>query len=157
MAVKLGLWVSPTHLSSLLQLIPQSLTLIPGEKYPLYVKRDFTITNAALSDDLASTTGRSVLKVTHNPVNPAIYDSDSEIDSDDEDMLDDMPEEDEFELDEVEGFKEVEKAVKKVNGDAEMKDDDEEDEDEDEEDDDFSDDEVEVTNVICALTAGKVS
>lgn len=140
---------------------------MPGEKYPLYVKNDFQITNAALGDELRSADGRSVLKVTHVPVNPAMYDdSDSELDSDDEDMMigdSDLDEEDQFELDVEEGFKEVEKKGK-ANGDASMAEDDDDEEDDDEEldgdddeDDDFSDDEEEVTNVICALTAGRVS
>jgi FK506-binding nuclear protein len=146
----------------------QSLTLVPGETYPIYVKNDFQITNAALSDELRSADGRSVLKVTHVPVNPAMYDdSDSELDSDDEDMMigdDDLPEEDEFELDVEEGFKEVDKKTKGAKGaksaDVSMatEEDDEDDEElDDDEDDDFSDVEEEVTNVICALTAGKVS
>jgi FK506-binding nuclear protein len=136
------------------------LTLVPGEKYPIYVRNDFQITNAALSEELASKDGRSVLKVTHVPVNPAMYDdSDSELDSDEEFGDEDVPEEDEFELDVEEGFKEVEKSAKKgkkVNGDVSMEAEDEEEEESDE-DEDFSDDEEEVTNVICALTAGRVS
>ena len=97
--------------------------------------------------------------MSHQPIPPSLFDddSDSEIDSDVE--VDDS--QDEFELDEVEGFKKV------LNGkdgedDEEMDDEDDDDDDEidgdeEEEDSDFSEDEVEETNVLCALTGGKVS
>lgn len=171
MARNLALWVRfcpfepcpADALGATSQLIKQSMTLLPGDKYPLYIQNDFTITNAALPEDLADANGRSVVKVTYHPINPALLadadDSDSEIDSEDFDDEDLEGLEDEFELDEDEGFKEVAKKAK-VNGATEEEDDgegeEEEDEDEDEdEDDDFSDDEPEVTNVICALTAGR--
>lgn len=139
----------------------QSITLLPGDKYPLYIRNDFQITNAALPEDLANPNGRSVVKVTYQPINPALLadDSDSEIDSDDEISF---PDEDEFELDEEEGFKEVaKKGEKKVkaNGvkpEEEEEDEEDDDEEESEDDDDFSDEEPEVTNVLCALTAGKI-
>ena len=138
------------------------MTLLPGDKYPLYIRNDFTVTNAALGDELADANGRSVVKVTYHPINPALLgdDSDSEVDSEDFDDEDLEGLEDEFELDEDEGFKEVAKKAK-ANGngagpnDVEESEEDEDDEEDDEDDDDFSDVEPEVTNVICSLTAGK--
>ncbi|ORY28159.1 hypothetical protein BCR39DRAFT_535813 [Naematelia encephala] len=139
-----------------------SLTLLPGEKYPLYIRRDFQITNAALGEELRSKDGRSVVKVTHHPYVPLDDDSDSD-DEFDSDLEDEMA--DEFELDSDE---EAEAAKPKANGKIEVdeeddeedegedENDDEEDEDSEDEDDEFdSDDEVE-TSVICALTAGKI-
>ena len=118
-----------------------SLTLLPGEPVPIYVRRDFEITNAALGEELRSTDGRSVVKVTHNPIPPSAFnDSDSEFDSEDED--DD--EEDEEEDDEEEIAKE----------DGEGSEDDDEDMDSDDED--FDDDIMEETSVMCSLTAGKI-
>lgn len=119
------------------------------------------MTNAALGEELKNPEGRSVVKVSHQPISPFGDDSDSEIDSDEE--LDDS--QDEFELDEVEGFKKVLDGEDEGGDDEEMEDgdedeeDDEEDDDEedDEDDSDFSEDEVEETNVLCALTGGKVS
>jgi FK506-binding nuclear protein len=112
---------------------------------------------------LRSADGRSVVKVTHHPLPPHFgEDSDSEIDSD-VDIDDEEDSEDEFELDQEEGFKLTPKKGKAANGDAIEEDEDEEDElddeedSEDEDDEDFDDDEpVEETNVICALTAGRV-
>lgn len=137
-----------------------------GEKYPIYIRRDFQITNAALGEELASTDGRSVVKVTHNPINPALFDDDSDSEFDSE-------LEDEFELDEEDDDEEMADGEAKIKAAVEGgaaaadEDDDEEDEefkdDEDDEEDesddtDFDDDEdIEETVVICALTAGKVS
>ncbi|OCF61043.1 FK506-binding protein 4 [Kwoniella mangroviensis CBS 10435] len=155
MAVKMNLW---------------SLTLLPGERYPLFVRRDFQITNVALGEELVSKDGRSVVKVTHNPIPSSALESDSEFDSDeydsefDDEELDDE-EDDEEEDDEEEDDEEEEekpKAAKKADGvkkgevDAEM------DEDEDSEDEDYSvddsdlDGEIEETNVITSLTAGRI-
>ena len=127
----------------------------------MYIRRDFVLTNAALGEDLRSNDGRSVVKVTHQPLPPHFGDdSDSEFDSDLDIDDDEELDEDEFELDEEEGFKLTPKPGKaEANGEV-MDEDDEEEEDDDEEDEDdedFSDDEeVEETNVICSLTAGKV-
>jgi FK506-binding nuclear protein len=135
----------------------------------MYVRRDFQITNAALGEELRSESGRSVVKVTHNPINPAVFDSDS--DSEDEELDSELEDElmDEFELDEEDDEEEDDeeeeveaKVGKKVNGkkaDVDGEDEEDEDEDdEDEDDEDFSDDEdVLETSVLCSLTAGKVS
>jgi len=141
-----------------------------GEKYPMMIPRDFQITNAALGEELRSKDGRSVVKVTHHPIPPSAFDSDSEEDSDSEiDSELEAELRDEFDIDSDEEIEEdeeedgpSEKPKAKVNGvkkgEAEV-DEEEDDEDEDEEDDDYSidsDDEVEETNVICSLTAGKV-
>ncbi|WVR00378.1 hypothetical protein IAU59_007521 [Kwoniella sp. CBS 9459] len=158
MAVKMNLW---------------SLTLLPGEKYPIYVRRDFQITNAALGEDLKSADGRSVVKVTHNPIPSRALESDDEYDSEFDSEFDDEELDSDLEGDELEDQEEEEaevevkpKAGKKAallaaaaaaaaeeEDDEEM--DDEEDDDEDD-DSDFSDDDIEETNVICSLTAGKV-
>ncbi|KAK6909666.1 hypothetical protein I203_103687 [Kwoniella mangroviensis CBS 8507] len=150
MAVKMNLW---------------SLTLLPGERYPLFVRRDFQITNVALGEELVSKDGRSVVKVTHNPIPSSALESDSEFDSDEYDSEFDDEELDDEEDDEEEDDEEEEekpKAAKKADGvkkgevDAEM------DEDEDSEDEDYSvddsdlDGEIEETNVITSLTAGRI-
>ncbi|WVQ80674.1 FK506-binding protein 4 [Cryptococcus sp. DSM 104549] len=158
MAVKMNLW---------------SLTLLPGERYPIYVRRDFQITNAALGEELRSADGRSVVKVSHNPIPAAALDSDysdSEFDSDDDESLDseleaelraefgDAMDEDEEEEDEEEE-KEAPKPKKgkKAEAAAEAEEEEEDDEEEDSEDEsDFSDEEIEETSVLCALTAGKI-
>ncbi|WVF73210.1 hypothetical protein IAT40_008029 [Kwoniella sp. CBS 6097] len=156
MAVKMNLW---------------SLTLLPGEKYPIYVRRDFQITNAALGEDLKSADGRSVVKVTHNPIPSRALESDDEYDSEFDSEFDDEELDSDLEGDELEDQEEEEaevevkpKAGKKAAllaaaaAAAEEEDDEEMDDDEedDEDDSDFSDDEIEETNVICSLTAGKV-
>lgn len=136
-----------------------------GEKIPIYIRHDFTITNAALGEELRSTDGRSVVKVTHHPLPPHFgEDSDSEIDSDIDIDDEEDDSEEEFELDQEEGFKLTPKKGKAANGDAIEEDEEDEDElddeedSDDEDDEDFDDDEpVEETNVICALTAGRVS
>ncbi|WWD03395.1 hypothetical protein V865_001447 [Kwoniella europaea PYCC6329] len=145
MAVKMNLW---------------SLTLLPGERYPLFVRRDFQITNVALGEELVSKDGRSVVKVTHNPIPSSALESDSEFDSDEYDSEFDDEELDDEEDDEEE--EEKPKAAKKADGvkkeevDAEM------DEDEVSEDEDYSvdgsdlDGEIEETNVITSLTAGRI-
>lgn len=120
----------------------QSLTLIPGEPIPLYVNRDFQITNAALAEDLLSETGRSVVKVTHNPISQSAFDEDSEFDSDEDDESFEGPEGDDDE--ESEDSEE-----------QEGEDDDEEDDDEDMEEDSDDEDDLEETSVLCSLTAGK--
>ncbi|CAD6571190.1 MAG: peptidylprolyl isomerase fpr4 [Tremellales sp. Tagirdzhanova-0007] len=136
MAVKMNLW---------------SLTLVPGEKKHLYIRRDFTITNAALGEELRSTDGRTVVKVTHHPLPPIDSDSEDELDSDD--MEDEMK--DEFDLEEDEQDNAVVEGKKMVNG---IKKDgaDEEEVEEDEEDDEYSNEEMEETIVLCSLTAGKI-
>ncbi|ORX40764.1 hypothetical protein BD324DRAFT_612042 [Kockovaella imperatae] len=157
MAVKRSLW---------------SLTLLPGERTPLFVQRDFVLTNAALGEELRSETGRSIVKVTHQPIPASLFNDDSESDEDEDE--DEEESEDEFELDEVEGFKLTPKKGK-ANGAAaedEEEEDDEEEDNEEEEDDevdgelsedsemdsDYSDSEegLEQTNVLCSLLAGRV-
>ncbi|GFZ48511.1 Peptidyl-prolyl cis-trans isomerase [Saitozyma sp. JCM 24511] len=173
MALRMNLW----SLTLLPGMSPNtgSLTIYAGEKFPMYVRRDFQITNAALGEELRAESGRSVVKVTHNPINPAVFDSDS--DSEDEELDSDLEAElrDEFDLDEEDEDEDEEddeeeeveaKVGKKVNGkkadvdgeEDEDEDEDEDDEDEDDEDDeDFSDDEdVLETSVLCSLTAGKI-
>lgn len=115
---------------------------------------------------MKSKDGRSVIKVTHEPLPAAFFEASDSEDEDDSDIEGDLPS-DEFELDSEEGFKKIEKGA---NGDAAVdEEDDEEDEDfededgdEDEEDDDedmsdLEDDELLETTVLCALTAGRVS
>ena len=163
MALKMNLWsltlVPGEHI--LLLVPPSCVADTPGQTYPLYVRRDFTITNAALGEDLRSNDGRSVVKVTHHPLPPNFGDSDSEFDSEIDSDIEIDSDEEQFELDTEEGFKLTPKKGKKAEEEVEEDEDDEEEDDEDEddeeEDDDFSDDEVEETNVICALTAGRVS
>lgn len=137
----------------------------------MHIRKDFQITNASLGEDLKDPNGRSVIKVTHEPLPSAFFeDSDSEDDEEYDSEIDgDLPS-DEFKLDSEEGFKKVRKAV--VNGGSKVaagddEDDEEEDDDfegaeddsEDDEDmsDDDEDDELMETTVLCALTAGKVS
>jgi hypothetical protein len=112
---------------------------------------DVTLTSAALGEELVNASGRSVIKLTHIPVNPRELDSDSEVDSDfdsdDEEEVD--GEQDEFELDVEEGFKKIEK----MDQDGEL-DDEEDDEEDEDEDDDFE--ATEQTVVLCSLIAGKV-
>ncbi|WWD19449.1 FK506-binding protein 4 [Kwoniella shandongensis] len=152
MAVKMNLW---------------SLTLLPGEKYPIYVRRDFQITNAALGEELRSADGRSVIKVTHNPIPAGALDSDSDdsdYDSEDDEELDseeeaalraeyglDSDDEDE-EADEEE--KPKSKKAEKIEVDGEDEEDDDE-EDSEDDDEDFED-ELEETSVLASLTAGKI-
>ncbi|WVW85927.1 hypothetical protein I302_107965 [Kwoniella bestiolae CBS 10118] len=152
MAVKMNLW---------------SLTLLPGEKYPLFVRRDFQITNVALGEELVSKDGRSVIKVTHNPIPSSALESDSEFDSDeydsefDDEELDDEDDDGEEDAEEEE---EKPKAAKKANGvkKAEVDEEMDEDEEDDDEDEDYSvtdsylDGEIEETNVITSLTAGRI-
>lgn len=124
------------------------MILSPGEKYPVYVKRDFVIKNASLAEEIVDASGRSVVKVTHQPINPDYFsDNDSEFDSDmsDDELPSDL-EDDEEEADEE---------PKAAGGDKMTVDEDDEDEDDDEYD---SEDETpHVEAVMCALTAGKVS
>ncbi|KZV81066.1 hypothetical protein EXIGLDRAFT_731900 [Exidia glandulosa HHB12029] len=54
-----------------------SLELVPGKKYEIVAAADLHITNAALGDELAEETGRSVIKATVHE-QPAQLDSDSE-------------------------------------------------------------------------------
>ena len=154
----------------------RKLTLNLGETYPIYVQRDFVITNAALGEELRSSDGRSVIKVTHHPLPEDFFDPESDSELDDE--------ESEYELDDEEGFKSTPKKATEngiANGvhaddedmddeeevddedEAEVdkedadEDDEDEEEEEEEEDSDYSDDGLLETSVICALTAGKVS
>lgn len=129
----------------------------------MLVPRDFVLTQAALGEDLKSADGRSVIKVTHQPIPPHWFDSDDE--DSDEELDSELEEEleDEFELSEEDAEEDEEKPKAKVNGkkaDEAAEEDEEEDEDEDDEDEDsdFSDDdELAETNVICSLLAGRVS
>ncbi|WWC64352.1 uncharacterized protein I303_106962 [Kwoniella dejecticola CBS 10117] len=152
MAVKMNLW---------------SLTLIPGERYPLFVRRDFQITNVALGEELKSADGRSVIKVTHNPIPANALESDSEYDSefdsefDDEEIDDEEDDEEEDEDEEDEEPAAESKASKKLEEikniveDADMDGDDDDEEDDEDFSDDESDIEIEETNVIASLTAGR--
>ncbi|WRT70436.1 uncharacterized protein IL334_007434 [Kwoniella shivajii] len=141
MSVKMNLW---------------SLTLIPGEKYPIYVRRDFQITNVALGEELASADGRSVIKVTHNPIPANALDSDSEFDSEEYDSEFDEELDDEEEEEEEEKPKAVKaNGIKKESASKAEDDEDMDDDEEDSEDDDFSDIDIEETSVIAALTAGR--
>lgn len=147
------------------------MTLIPGETYPMAVRKDFQITNAALGEELKDNNGRSVVKVTHEPLPSAFFEASDSEDEYDSEIDGDLPS-DEFELDSEEGFKKIRKD-KEINGEvseaaaADEEDDEEDedfegDEDDDEEDDededmsDLEDDELLETTVLCALTAGKV-
>ncbi|KIR68518.1 FK506-binding protein 4 [Cryptococcus bacillisporus CA1873] len=125
-----------------------SLTLLPGQQYPTYVRRDFQITNAALGEELRSKDGRSVVKVTHNPISQSMLESDDEWSDDDEGENEDVLSEEDDEEMEVEDVKQ--KKGKKVE-----KEEEEEEEDSEEEDEDDFEDELEETNVLCSLTAGK--
>ncbi|WVO19114.1 FK506-binding protein 4 [Cryptococcus decagattii] len=125
-----------------------SLTLLPGQQYPTYVRRDFQITNAALGEELRSKDGRSVVKVTHNPISQSMLESDDEWSDGDEDEDEDVLSEEDDEEMEVEDVKQ--KKGKKVE-----KEEEEEEEDSEEEDEGDFDDELEETNVLCSLTAGK--
>lgn len=113
------------------------------------MRRDFQITNAALGEELRSKDGRSVVKVTHNPISPSLLESDDEWSDEDED--EEIPSEEDV------GEMEVEE-VKQKKGKKAEKVEEEEEEDSEEEDEDESDfeDELEETNVLCSLTAGKV-
>ncbi|CAK9784564.1 hypothetical protein CC85DRAFT_283016 [Cutaneotrichosporon oleaginosum] len=132
-----------------LQLNLWSLTLEPGVPVPIYVRRDFQLTNAALAEELDSETARTVVKVTHSPIPQHIFDSDDEDDEYDEDDMvvgsDEESDEDD-ELDEDE--------------DDEMGEDEDEDDEDDSEgsegsdDDDFEDVAEEI--VLCALTPGRI-
>ncbi|AAW42924.1 hypothetical protein CNBD3620 [Cryptococcus deneoformans B-3501A] len=122
-----------------------SLTLLPGQQYPTYVRRDFQITNAALGEELRSKDGRSVVKVTHNPISQSMLESDDEWSDEDED--------EEILSEEDDGEMEVEE-VKQKKGKKAEKVEEEDSEEEDEDESDFED-ELEETNVLCSLTAGK--
>lgn len=110
------------------------------------MRRDFQITNAALGEELRSKDGRSVVKVTHNPISPSLLESDDEWSDEDED--------EEILSEEDDGEMEVEE-VKQKKGKKAEKVEEEDSEEEDEDESDFED-ELEETNVLCSLTAGKV-
>ncbi|BEJ12223.1 hypothetical protein CspHIS471_0206830 [Cutaneotrichosporon sp. HIS471] len=128
---------------STLQLNLWSLTLMPGERVPIYIRRDFQITNAALGEELADENARTVVKVTHSPIpiNLGMMDSDDGEDFDDDMVVgsddesdDEIPEEDSAEGDDADEM-------------------DEDDSDIDSDEDDF--DQLE-ESVICALTPGRI-
>ncbi|RXK39474.1 hypothetical protein M231_03307 [Tremella mesenterica] len=131
---------------------------LASETYRSYVRRDFQITNAALGEELASADGRSVVKLTYQNADLSdIDDLDSEDESIDSDMAEELREEFELSDDEM-GEDEVIKEKKpKVNGvKSEAKAAKEEEEDS-EGDDSFEDDEDILTTVaLCSLTAGKI-
>jgi FK506-binding nuclear protein len=116
---------------------------------------------------LKDNNGRSVIKVTHEPLPAAFFEASDSEDEDDSDIEGDLPS-DEFELDSEEGFRKIVKDAAEAakNGDIPAEDDededfeddeDEDDEDEDDEDmDSEDDDELLETTVLAALTAGKV-
>lgn len=110
------------------------------------MRRDFQITNAALGEELRSKDGRSVVKVTHNPISQSMLESDDEWSDEDED--------EEILSEEDDGEMEVEE-VKQKKGKKAEKVEEEDSEEEDEDESDFED-ELEETNVLCSLTAGKV-
>ncbi|OWZ47103.1 FK506-binding protein 4 [Cryptococcus neoformans c45] len=128
-----------------------SLTLLPGQQYPTYVRRDFQITNAALGEELRSKDGRSVVKVTHNPISPSLLESDDEWSDEDEDE----DEDEEILSEEDVGEMEVEEVKQKKGKKAEKVEEEEEDSEEEDEDESDFEDELEETNVLCSLTAGK--
>jgi FK506-binding nuclear protein len=159
----------------LAELTKQSLTLIPGELTPPYSRTTTntqqerptpSLSERILGEDLKDNNGRSVIKVTHEPLPAAFFEASDSEDEDDSDMEGDLPS-DEFELDSEEGFRKIVKDAAEAakNGDIPAEDDededfeDDEDEDEDEDDEDMDsedDDELLETTVLAALTAGKV-
>jgi hypothetical protein len=89
------------------------LELRPGQPESVYVRRDFQITNVALGEELTDSNGRSVVKVTHSPINPVLLESDDE-DSDDEDFDESEDEEDEDEESQDEVVQKAAKGGKKA-------------------------------------------
>lgn len=114
------------------------------------VARDFKITNAALGEEIVDENGRSVVKITHQPVNPRELADDS--DSDDE-FSDDEDLEDDEEVD-MEALKAAINGKKGKKADAADEEEDDEEEDE-EEDEDFEAD-AQTTAVLCSLIPGKI-
>lgn len=114
------------------------------------VQRDFKITNAALGEEIVDETGRSVIKITHQPVNPRELaddsDSDDEFSSDDED--EDLGEDEEIDMAKLKAAMNGKKGKK-----ADVEEDDEEEE--DDEDEDFEEDATS-TAVLCSLIPGKI-
>jgi FK506-binding nuclear protein len=111
------------------------------------VQRDFKITNAALGEEIADENGRSVIKLTHQPVNPRELsdDSDDEFSSDDED--EELEEDEEIDMAQLKAAMNGKKG-KKAAAEAEESEDDEEDE-------DFEEDAT-ATAVVCSLIPGKI-
>jgi FK506-binding nuclear protein len=97
-------FLSPPH---------RHLELRPGQPESVYVRRDFQITNVALGEELVDSNGRSVVKVTHSPINPVLLESDDE-DSDDEDFDESEDEEDEEDESEDEVVQKTAKGGKKA-------------------------------------------
>lgn len=144
-----------------------------GEEVPMLVRKDFQLTNAALTEEIGDINDRTVVKVMFQPTVPRDDDDedDDEFDSDDEDDidLDQLDEEDlASDADDDEELKALKRGLRAkkatgeaiedeiVNGDVdEEEDDDEDDEDEDDED-DITIDEEPVDVAVCALTPGKI-
>jgi FK506-binding nuclear protein len=82
-----------------------------GQAENILVRRDFQITNVALGEEIADVNSRSVIKVTHSPINPMLLESDDEEDSEFDDDEDEDDEEEEDEVDE-----EVEEPKSKKGG-----------------------------------------
>jgi FK506-binding nuclear protein len=120
---------------------------MPGEPVPVYIRRDFQITNAALGEELADESARTVVKVTHSPIPLNMMG-----DSDDEDYDDDMVVGSDEESDEDEEMEGEEDEEESEEGDEEEEGDSDDDSEDDSED-DFG--EAEET-VLCALTPGKI-
>lgn len=113
---------------------------------PVFVRRDFQITNAALGEELVSKDGRSVVKVTHSPI-PLNFDGDSDDEYEyDSDMVIGSDEEDDEEEEEAAA------AAAAMEDDEDAEEGDSE-EDSDDEEDPFENSEE---SVLCALTAGKI-
>ncbi|KAJ9124844.1 hypothetical protein QFC24_002773 [Naganishia onofrii] len=124
------------------------LELLPGQKYPVMVTRDFRITNAALGEEIVDESGRSVVKITHQPVNPRDLADDSDSDSDFSDDEDEDEEDEEVDMEKLMAAVNGKKG-KKASAEEEEVDDDEED------DEDFEEDPV-ATAVVCSLLPGRI-
>lgn len=115
------------------------------------VQRDFKITNAALGEELADETGRSVVRITHQPVNPRDLADDS--DSDDDDFsFDDEDDEEEEEID----MEKLKAAINGKNGKKGKKAEEEDEEEDEDEEDDEDFEEPTATAIACSLIPGKI-
>lgn len=121
------------------------------------VQRDFRITNAALGEEIADENSRSVVRITHQPVNPRDLADDSDSDDEfsfdedeDDEEEDGMPEES-FNMAKIVGPKGGKKADAKK---AEAEKAEAESEEDDEDDEDFE--EPTATAIACSLIPGKI-
>lgn len=127
------------------------LELLPGQSYPIMVQRDFKITNAALGEELADENGRSVVRITHQPVNPRDLADDSDSDSDDF-SFDDEDDEEEEEID----MEKLKAAINGKNGKKGKKAEEEDEEEDEDEEDDEDFEEPTATAIACSLIPGKI-